>query len=217
MLKKIFLSFIALCFILFGSLILMMGYVFNNPEKVFSAFSSVTDKFMEGQAYEENEEFFIQGIETLKITSSRVDLNVKMYEGSALKISLHGKVPRFDSGPYILQNSENNFLHVELHEPVASQWVQFNVNGHEMTKESDSHLQADVYVPKTFKKQILLQTGDGHVNLALPADSMYELDLKSVVGRIENNFEMEKTEVNPDDVGHIEVSTEKGGIQVQAF
>lgn len=197
----------------------MMGYVFNNPEKVFSAFSSVTDKFMDGQAYEENEEFFIQGIETLKITSSKVDIHVRPYNGSSLKISLHGKVPRFDSGPYILQNSEKSSLHVELHEPVASQWVQFNVNGHEMTKESDSHLQADVYVPEDFKKQISIETQNGAVQLSLAAESLYELDLKSVSGKIQNSFEMKKptAEVKPEEVGRIDVSTEKGTITVQAL
>lgn len=216
MLKKIFLTFIALFFILFGSLILMMGYVFNNPEKVFTAFSSMTEKFMDAQAYDENEEFFIQGIETLKISTQRVDINVQTYEGSLLKISLHGKVPRFDSGPYIVQTPDKNDLLVELHEPLASQWIQFNVNGQEYTKESDSQLQADIYVPLSFKKPLKIVSKSGSVTLRLPENVIYETDLKSVSGTITDEQKNKPTSnINPEEVGRIEVSTEKGSITVK--
>ncbi|KYG66131.1 hypothetical protein AZI86_03455 [Bdellovibrio bacteriovorus] len=216
MLKKIFLTFIALFFILFGSLILMMGYVFNNPEKVFTAFSSMTEKFMDAQDYEEHEEFFIQGIETLKISTQAVDLNVQTYEGSSLKISLHGKVPRFDSGPYILQTPEQNGLLVELYEPQASQWIQFNVNGQEYTKESDSRLQADIYVPQSYKKTLNISSKDGSVTLKLPETAIYETDLKSASGEITNELKEKPTSnINPQEVGRIEVSTDKGSITLQ--
>jgi hypothetical protein len=216
MLKKLFLGFIAICFILFGSLILMMGYVVTNPGSVFTVFNSMTEKFMEAQSYEEHEEFFIQGLESLKISTQAVDVNVHIYEGSSLKISLHGKVPRFDSGPYIVQTPEKNSLHVELHEPLASQWVQLNINGQEYTKESDSQLQAEVYVPASFKKILSIESGSGAVTLNLPATAFYETDLKSVAGKIQNDLNNKPTsDLKPEEVGRIEVSTEKGAIYVK--
>lgn len=216
MLKKIFLTIIALFFILFGSLILMMGYVFNNPEKVFTAFSSMTEKFMDAQDYEEHEEFFIEGIDSLKISTQRVDIKVQTYEGSYLKISLHGKVPRFDSGPYILQTPEQNALLVELHEPQASQWIQFNVNGQEFTKETDSRLQADVYLPLSFKKTLRINNKNGSVTLILPETAIYETDLQSISGEITNELKEKPTSnINPQEVGRIEVSTEQGSITLK--
>lgn len=218
MLKKLFLTFIALCFILFGSLILMMGYVFNNPEKVFTAFNSMTEKFMEAQDYEETEEFFIQGIDVLKISAQRVDVNVQTYDGTSLKILLRGKVPRFDSGPYILQTPDSNALHVELHEPLASQWVQLTVNGQDYTKESDSQLQAEIYLPVSFKKQVSISTLSGAVTLNLPENAVYETNLKSVSGAIKNELKNKPTSnIQLEEVGHIEVSTETGSIMVKSL
>lgn len=217
MLKKLFLTFIALVFILFGSLILMMGYVFNNPEKVFSAFNTMADKFMQSQDYKESEDFFIQGFETLRISSQRVDISVFIYNGISLKVLLHGKVPHFDSGPYILQTSDRSTLNVELHEPLASHWVQWNINGQEVTKESDSELKADIYVPESFKKSLSISTKSGSVLMQIPPRALYELNLQSVAGTIKNDFESPttKADLRAEEVGRIEISTERGSITVK--
>jgi hypothetical protein len=216
MLKKLFMGFIAICFILFGSLILMMGYVFTNPGSVVSVFNSMTDKFVDSQEHDENEEFFIQGLENLHINSQKVDINLHTYSGASLKIRLHGKVPRFDSGPYIQQEQDNDSLIVELHEPVASQWVQFNINGHTYTKESDSNLTADIYVPDTFKKKVIIFSRFGNVTLNLPREGFYETDLSSESGKIQDDLKIQPTaDIKPESVGHISVSTGTGSITVK--
>ena len=218
MLKKLLLSLAALFLILVGSLILLMGYVFNNPDSVFKAFNSVTEKIMQGQAYEENEEFFLQGIENLNISSRSVDVNIKIYSGSTLKISLHGKVPRYESGRFISQAAESDNLHLSFREPMASSWVQINVNGQETTQESDSSLNADVYVPESFKGNLIVTTQQGDVRLQVAKHLLYEWDLQSASGKIENSLgENEKptSVINPAEVGHIKIQTQQGSIFVE--
>lgn len=193
-----------------------MGYVFNNPSSVFNAFSSMTEKFIHGQSYEENEEFFLQGVEQLKLNSRQVDLNIKTYPGTTLKVHLQGQIPRFESGPFILQTTEKNTLQIDIREPLASQFIQMTVNGEEITQKTDSQLHADVYVPQSFKKQLVVQNREGKVVLRLPSETLYEIDLQSVTGKIENTLKQKPTsDVQPQDVGHISVRTKEGSILVE--
>ncbi|WP_374075408.1 hypothetical protein [Bdellovibrio bacteriovorus] len=215
MLKKFLLGLGALFFILVGSLILIMGYVFNNPDSVFNAFNSVTDKILQGQKYEENEEFFLQGMNRLTLSARRVDLSLKVHAGNTLKVHMHGKVPRFEQGPFVLQTAEKDAVHIQFQEPIASSWIQMNVNGQELTKESDSKLKADVYLPESFKGQVTIETRDGNVHLQIPEDLLYELELQSVSGKIQNNLKTKPVaEILPQEVGHIKVQTTEGSISV---
>lgn len=217
MLKKLLLAAAALFFILAGSLMLLMGYVFNNPGTVFNAFNSVADRFLQGQTHEENEEFFLQGMDEILISSRTVDVDLRTYSGSTLKIRLSGKVPRFEEGRYIQQTAEQSRLHLELLEPLASHWIQMNVNGQELSKSTDSHLKAEVYVPETFKKQIRIETREGHVTLRLPPTILYELDLQSISGPIDNSLKQEPVAgVEPTEVGRIQVQTVEGPITVES-
>lgn len=216
MLKKLLLGLGALFFILMGSLILIMGYVFNNPDSVFTAFHSMTEKILQGQKYEEKAEFFLQGMDRIVINSNGVDLHVRTYSERTMKILLQGKVPRFENGPFIIQSADQNELHVQIHEPVASNWVQMNVNGQVTTQESDARLVAEIYLPESYKKHVELETRSGRVELQLPEHILYELDLQSVSGAVTNNLKQVTTgEIQPQDVGHIKVQTTEGPISVE--
>lgn len=218
MLKKILLGLVALFFILAGSLVLLMGYVFNNPESVFKVFNSVTDKILQGQEYEENEEYFLQGIETLQLASRQVDAEIYFHKGNTLKVSLRGKVPRYENGPFISQNNETSHLNIQLREPLASGWIHMNVNGEEMTQESNSDLKATVYIPESYRGHVNIETTQGHVLIHLPSDGLYETDLQSVSGKIENKVgvnEKPTSPINPNEVGHIKVRTKEGSITIE--
>lgn len=216
MLKKFFLGLVALFFVLLGSLILIMGYVFNNPDSVFNAFNSVTEKIIQAQDYEENEEFFLQGIEHITFNSRQVDLKIQTHSGTTLKILLQGQVPRFEQGPFILQTTEKNTLNIHFQEPMASQWLQLNINGQEVTTKSDARLHADVYLPQSFKNQVSVETREGHVELRLPEADLYEIDLQSISGKIDNRLTQKPTsEIQPKDVGHIKIQTNTGSILVE--
>ncbi|KHD89138.1 MAG: hypothetical protein OM95_04730 [Bdellovibrio sp. ArHS] len=216
MIKKILMGLAALFFILVGGLVLIMGYVFNNPESVLTAFHSVTDKFMQGQKYEEPGEFFLQGISQLNLQARRVDLVIRTHTGPTLKVLLHGKVPRFEPGPFIVQMTEQNALRVDFQEPLASNWIQMNVNGEEFTQESDAKLTADIYLPQSFKGKIFVKTEEGKVTLRLPEDLLYETDVQSVSGKITNTLKQKTTsEILPQEVGHIKIQTESGEIVVE--
>ncbi len=191
----------------------MMGYVFNNPDSVFKAFNSVTDKILQGQSYEENEEFFLQGMDDITITGRAGEIQVYTYDGPTLKIHLSGKVPRFERGPFIAQLAQQSQLNIELHEPLASHWIEMNINGQEYTQEDDSNLKAEIYVPVSYKKNLKIETKEGSVHLHLPQSELYELDLQSLTGKIENSIVQQPIEsINPSQVGKIQVLTNQGSI-----
>lgn len=214
--KKFLLGAAALFLVLVGSLILMMGYVFNHPDSIFNAFNSVTSKLTQGEAYEEKEEFFLQGIQTLHITSGRSHVQVLPYEGSSLKIELTGKIPRFEHGPFIVQGGDPSNLIIELHEPLASNWVHININGHESSSVSDSNLLAKIYIPKSFVAPVSIENIEGPVEVLVPKEKMYEFDLQSATGKIENETMGKSVEgINPAEVGKIKIVTTSGNISIK--
>ncbi|WP_374029230.1 hypothetical protein [Bdellovibrio bacteriovorus] len=216
MFKKILLGIGALFFVLTGGLILIMGYVFNNPDSVFNAFHSVTDKLMQGQKYEENGEFFLQGISKLGFETRNVEIDVQTHNGPTLKVLLEGKVPRFEQGPFILQTADSESVNIRFQEPLASHWIQMNVNGQEVTQDSNAKLKAHVYLPSSFKGHILISTRSGNIKLSLPEQELYELDLQTVSGKIDNTLVAKAAPgVSPDQVGHIKVTSEEGSITVE--
>ena len=193
------------------------GYVFNHPESIFDAFNSVTAKLTQGQAYEENEEYFLQGINEISLKSRRTHLELVPYQGSTLKIVLAGKIPRFEQGPFIAQIDEDpSRVVVQFHEPLASNWVHININGHESSSVSDSVLNAKIYIPKTFKGLINIANVEGAVDMQAPSDKMYEFELQSNSGHIENQMEGKVFDgVKPEDVGKIKITTTSGNITIK--
>lgn len=215
MLKRIFLGLVAVFFIFVGVLILSAGYFFAKPEKFFNVFHAVTEKVFEGQKHEEQEEFFLEGIEQVDLTAQGVSLIVETYSGSTLKVLVHGKVPRFESGPFVLQSIEGNSLLVNFRDAAASSWIQLNVNGEEFRQKSDVQLAAQIFVPETFKGRLNVRTNEGPVTLRLLENLLYELDLQSISGKITNSLEQKnRSEISPQDVGHIKIQTQTGPILV---
>lgn len=216
MLKKLFLGLLALLFVLFGGLVVFVGYIFNNPDTIFNAINSVTNKIFEGEPHEENEEFFLQGIRRITINLKSTPIEIVTYQGSTLKISLSGKVPHFEKGPFIAQGAFGQDLQIDIHEPLASQWFQMNINGQDISKKSDSQLRVKVLLPETFTHEVVVSSNDGTVDLALSETSFYELELQSVNGKIDNSFKQKPTSnILPEDVGRIKIRTNFGAISVR--
>lgn len=203
---------VAIFFILVGSLILMIGYAIYNPNSIFTAFDKVTTHFTRGEPYSENGEFFLQGIQPLHIKTSRMKLEVVPYTGNTLKISLEGKIPRFEHGPFIVERAEENQVAIELHEPIASQWIHMNVNGQEVAEESNSSLIGKVYLPRNFKGTATITTDSGPVEMTLPKDLFYEFDFQSTSGKIENRAVVDSTLPVPAEVAKIHILTTTGNI-----
>lgn len=216
MLKKLLLGFAALFLVLVGSLFLMMGYVFNHPESIFDAFNSVTSKLTQGEPYEEKAEFYLQGIKSLQIKANRTNIEILPYDGPSLKIELNGKIPRFERGPYIVQGGDPANLILELHEPLASNWVHINVNGHESSSVSDSSLLAKIYIPKNYVAPVAIENVEGSVQVTVPKDKLYEFDLQSGTGKIANETLGKIIEgINPEEVGKIRIVTTSGNISIK--
>lgn len=191
----------------------MAGYVLNNPESVFSAFTKVTNRFMQGEAYREEEEFLLQGIRTLKIDTQSVKIELLPYDDSTLKVVLEGEIPRFERGPYLNQEAVSEELYITVNEPLASQWISVNVNGEEYAQGTDSKLTAKVYYPSQFKGHIHVMTKDGHVHVKAPEKVPFEIDLASTTGKVSNTVDMSRYEAPADGlVGKITVTTEAGQV-----
>lgn len=216
MLKRIFLGLVALFFVLVGVSILTVGYFFTYPEKFFGVLHSVTDRVFEGQKYEHNEEFFLEGISTIELSSQEMNLSFEVYSGSSLKVVVLGKIPRFEQGPFVFQTLEKNKLHFDFRDAFASSWIQMNVNGKEISHGSDVQLEARVYVPEFFKGVLNVNTQSGNVRVRLPRNLFYEVDLRSASGRISNSLRQETgSGILKESVGHIKVQTETGSISVE--
>lgn len=213
MLKKLILAAFALFLVFAGGLILMAGYVLNNPQSVFTAFTKVTNKFIQGEAYEEHEEFLLQGIQNLKIETRSLKVEALPYDGATLKVSIEGEIPRFERGPFIVQEAAGDNLALTLHEPLASQWVSVNVNGEEYAQGTDSKLTAKIYYPTAYKGHIFIETKEGPVHIQMPAAIPFELDLKSVTGKITNSVDSTHYTAPADGIiGKITISTDTGEI-----
>ncbi|MBO9666344.1 MAG: DUF4097 family beta strand repeat protein [Bdellovibrio sp.] len=216
MLKKFLLAAVALFFIFVGSMILVIGYAVYNPNSIFTAFDRVTKHFTRGEAYKENEEFFLQGIQNVHVRTNHLKLQVRVYNGNTLKVGLEGKIPRFEQGPFIAQQPTQNEVSIELHEPIASQWIHMNINGREVTEESNSQLVGTLYIPNSYKGHFKIETQDGPVEMTVDKEQIFEFDLKSVNGKIENTAVMNPAAAaNINEVAKIQILTTSGNITIK--
>lgn len=201
MVKKVILGLAALFFIFIGGLILLMSYAFNNPDRIFDALTSVTDRVMQGQPYEEDGEFFLQGIETLIIQSRSVPLKIYNHSGNTMKIKLQGKVPRFDKGPFISENLLNSSLALNIEEPLASNWMNLNINGEEYSATTDSELIASIYIPESYAGSLEIGTGTGNIDMTIGTEKIYEIEIQTKSGEIKNAYNppapTKETKVSP--------------------
>ncbi|AHI06924.1 hypothetical protein BDW_12120 [Bdellovibrio bacteriovorus W] len=188
MLKKVILGLAALFFIFIGGLILLMSYAFNNPDRIFDALTSVTDRVMQGQPYEENGEFFLQGIETLNIQSRSVPVKIFNHTGNTMKIKLQGKVPRFDKGPFIAENLLNSSLALQIQEPLASNWMNLNINGEEYSASTDSELTASIYIPESYAGKLEIGTASASIDMTIGESKIYEIEIQTKSGEIKNDY-----------------------------
>lgn len=216
MLKKLILAAFALFLVFAGGLILMAGYVLNNPQPVISAFTKVTNKFIQGEAYQENEEFLLTGIENVKVQVRSLKVEMLPYDGATIKVALEGEIPRFERGPFIEQEAVGENLAISIHEPLASQWISVNVNGEEYAQGTDSKLIAKVYYPTNYKGHLYIETREGPVNIQMSQTIPFELDLKSTTGKITNKVDS-SAYVAPSDgkIGKITIQTDSGEILAQ--
>jgi len=216
MLKKLFLGFLAFLFMLFGALILFISYIFYNPDSIFNTINLVSKKIFEGEPYKENEEFFLQGVDRISINLKSTHIEIISYTGSTLKVDLSGEVPQFEKGPFIAHQASGADLQIEIHEPLASHWLQMNINGNGMTTKSNSQLRVKILLPESYTKTLIVNSNDGTVDISLSDSSVYELELQSINGKVENTFKPKPTStVLPKNVGQIKIRTNYGAISVR--
>ncbi|WP_413575895.1 DUF4097 family beta strand repeat-containing protein [Bdellovibrio sp. HCB290] len=215
MLKKILMGMIALFFIFIGGMIILIGYTIYNPDSIFTAFNKVTQFVVRDQDYKEQEEYFLQGIKSIHMQSDRMPIHVRTYNGSTMKVLIEGMAPRFEKGPYVFQVADAENIKLELQEPVSAHWFHLNINGEEYTEQTESKLVATVYLPEKYAGRMQVETHSGNVHFTVDKNQIFEFDLKSESGAIENSAQMNpQAASSPDQVAKIQILTTSGNIKV---
>jgi uncharacterized membrane protein YfhO len=91
-----------------------------------------------------------------------------------------------------------------------------NINGNGMTTKSNSQLRVKILLPESYTKTLIVNSNDGTVDISLSDSSVYELELQSINGKVENTFKPKPTStVLPKNVGQIKIRTNYGAISVR--
>ncbi|MNJ99861.1 hypothetical protein D3C87_176420 [compost metagenome] len=216
MLKKIFLALVALFFIFIGGIWLLVSYMHSNPDSVFRFMDQVIERFTAGQPYEEKSEENLHNIQHVLIRTENSNLEIVPSDKEVLEILYTGKAPSMESGPFIEEILEGVKLEVRLHEPMSSHFFRMNINGEDVTKASNVALIAKIFIPKKYNGVLRVETNRGNVQMQVPPGKLYEFDLRSDRGLVENTAVQnpEKGTVNPNEVGQIQIITQSGNITV---
>lgn len=215
MFKKFLLALVALFFIFVGSIWLLVHYVQRNPDSVFQFADKVIARFTAGKPYEEKTEDNIHGIQTLTIRTENANLEIHPVDGEILTVFYEGKAPRSERGPFIERLRDGSNLEVRLHEPMSSAFFSMNVNGQSMSKTSDVALRAKISVPRSYKGTLVIESNQGNIDMQISAGTVYEFDLRSDRGLVENTVVQEIPEhIQPQDIGKIQITSQAGNIHI---
>ena len=214
MLKKIFLALLALFFIFIGSVWLLISYVRNHPDFLSQSVEKAIHHFTAGVPYEEKHEEVLHNIQHVLIQSQNAPLEIHMTDKTSLQILFQGKVPKSESGPFIISQTQGVKTEINLREPISSHFFQMNINGQNWAQQSDSELKAQVYVPKSFKGTLRIQTQQANVEIIAPNESPIQFDLKSNRGNIENLLAPPGGPLDPNQITIIEVQSHSGNISI---
>lgn len=211
---RIFKAIIAVILIFLGLSILGVVYLFKNPEKIHQGFEYLVEKSLSGKDYQENEEFFLQGIETVSIDAPQVDINVRYGEGDSLKVFLKGQVSVFDGGPFIASRNITNSLNLNIQTNISSGF-RLNINGEEINSNKNL-LVAEIVVPTSYKNKVAVITHSGNIRVAIPAGVLTQVSADSRSGEILNSYQPQVTEpTDIQSVGSLELRSNLGNISVQ--
>lgn len=216
MLKKIFLALVALFFIFIGSIWLLFSYVKSNPDFMSSALEKTIQHFTAGEPYEETHEELLQDIQHVQVNTNQAPVEVHFSNDSSLKILYTGKVPKSESGPFIIGQTEGVKINLVLREPLSSHFFQMNINGQDLTKASDSELMAKVFVPKSYKGTLRIESKTAAVTVLAPQNTPLQFDLQSVKGNVENLAIPPTGLVDSNEIAIIQVQTNTGNILVKS-
>lgn len=215
MLKKIFLGMIALFFIFIGGVWLLFSYVKSHPDSVMQSIEKMVQHFTAGQAYEEKSEDSLFEIQDILIRSGQSPIEIIASDRPSLEILYSGKVPKAESGPFIIRHTEGVKLGIVLKEPMSSHLFQMNINGQDMARSSDVALKAQIFLPKKFHGALRIETESASVEMKAATNHAYEFYLQSARGTVENLVAPPSGVLNPSEVTSIHILTTSGTISIK--
>lgn len=160
----------------------------EDPNFVDNAFKLINQKYFAQKDYSETQEEDISNVKALSINGVGADIVVEVYEGSTLKMEYAGKVSERDKSETLISVQRGrDDLNLDFLPPrggsrtnMALQW-----NGQMKTFsiEGESHLEAKILLPKSYRGDLRLRTTSGDIILG-PALIM-NLTVATLSGDIE--------------------------------
>lgn len=213
-LVRIFKAIIAVILILSGLSIFGVVYLFRNPDKISRGFDYLVEKSLSGRAHQENEEFFLQGIENIRINAPHMDVRLRFEDTPNLKILLIGQVSVFDSGPFIQSHTHNSELLLDLQTHISSNF-RVNINGQEVRPKTEQ-INVDIVVPKNYNNSLNVLTHSGQINVTIPKDVLIQVKADSRAGEIKNTYAPDiKNPTDVESVGSLDIRSNLGSITIQ--
>lgn len=216
MLKKIFLALVALFFIFIGAIWMLFSYVKSNPDVISSTLERTIQHFTAGEPYEETHEELLKDIQHVSIGTANAPIEVHFTNETSLKVLYTGKVPKSESGPFVVSQIDGVKMTLILKEPLSSHFFQMNINGQDLTKSSDSELMAKIFVPKSYKGTLRIESKSSPVTIRTPQDLPLQFDLQSVRGNVENLATPPGGTIDTNEIAIIQVQTNSGNILVKS-
>ncbi len=215
MLKKIFLSLLALSFIVIGSCSLFGGYLLFHPEVAGRGIEWFTAQTLKSRPFNEQQDYFLQGIRDITIQSSSVPIELGIYDGDALNVEINGEVTG-DITSLLSEQVVDDKLLLKILSPDSFMSFHLNINGQEYRPSQKHPVKAKILIPKKFKDKMTIQTQEAPVDAFLSDDFIIQLNLRSETGSVHSQWKPKSLPKLSDQtaMGTLDIQSERGNINV---
>ncbi len=216
MLKKIVLTMLALSFIAIGSCSLFGGYILFNPEVAGRGIQWLTSQVLKPQPFNEQQDYFLQGVRDITIQSSSVPIELGVYDGEALKVEIRGQVTG-DIMSLLTEQAVDEKLFLQILSPDSFTNFNISINGQEYNSNERHTVKAKILIPKNFKDKMTIQTQEAPIEATFSDDFIILLNLRSETGSVRSQWKPQPlpTTTDPSALGTLDIQSEHGDIKVR--
>lgn len=211
-LVRIFKAMFAMLLILAGLTVIGVIYLFKNPEKISQGFNYVIEKGMSGKVYEENEEYFLQGIQKIRVDAPQINIHIRYGNTSTMKVFLKGRISIFDGGPFLVSRNVQDELLLNVQTNINSQ-LRVNINGEDIQPQAEA-LGLDILLPEAYKNSVSVLTHTGSIQASIPDDVFILVNAKTQNGEIKNSYRPKTNPTDSSAVGSLELNSNLGNITI---
>ncbi len=137
----------------------------NDPDFFDKSFAKLRDKINEGKSYEETFEEDISNVKTVFLNTVSSDIEVSTYEGSTLKMSYSGQVPKDEAGPLVKIALNNDSLTLNAFPARTNSFLRFQWDSTDKSfGMTDKPMTTKILLPQTFKGAVVIKTTYGDID-----------------------------------------------------